>query len=126
MVQAYLEIFEIRMGARLRHSVDVPAELRHVALPPLLLQSLVENAIRHGLEPKVGGGEVRIRAERGRGRLRVAVEDTGRGFQGERSGGTGLQNVRERLTSLYGERGKLVLEENQPCGVRAILEVPNA
>jgi hypothetical protein len=124
MVNAYLAILGIRMGARLRYAVDVPPQLSAVPFPPMLLQPLVENAIRHGVEPEVEGGEVRVHGASRDGRLRLTVEDTGRGFQGERAAGTGLQNVRERLRFLYGENGQLLLEENEPSGVRVVLEVP--
>jgi len=124
MVRAYLGILGVRMGSRLRYTVEAPDDLLGAPFAPMLLQPLVENAIRHGLDPLVEGGELSVRGEQRDGRLRIVVEDTGRGFQGERSGGTGLQNVRDRVHALYGDEGRLLLEENEPRGVRAILEVP--
>ena len=92
----------------------------------MLIQPLVENAIKHGLEPKIEGGEVFIRGEENEGVLRLEISDTGVGFYEESDPGTGLSNIRERLQSIYGDKGRLILKENRPCGLRAIIEVPNA
>ena len=91
----------------------------------MLIQPLVENAIKHGLESKIDGGEIFINGEAKDGRLRLKVIDTGDGFKGENNIGMGLSNIRERLQSLYGDSGRLILEENQPSGLKAIVEVPN-
>jgi hypothetical protein len=123
-LEAYLRLFRVRMGERLRYTLDIPEPLKPHAFPPMLLQPLVENALKHGLEPEVEGGGISIRARGENGILRIQVEDTGRGFAGETGSGVGLQNVRERLGLLYGEAGRLRLEENRPRGVRAVLEVP--
>ena len=125
MVRAYLNIYKVRMEDRLRFSLALPDDLKDVAFPPMLLQPLVENAIKHGLEPKVEGGDIRVEAEVENGLLRLAVVDTGMGIRGDSHSGLGLANVRERLESLYGSQARFILEENQPCGVRAILEVPH-
>jgi LytS/YehU family sensor histidine kinase len=125
MIGAYLNIFKVRMADRLKFSLKLPDHLKDVAFPPMLLQPLVENAIKHGLEPKVEGGEIRVEAEEENGLLRLAVVDTGMGIHGDYHSGLGLDNVRERLESLYDHRARFILEENQPCGVRAILEVPH-
>jgi len=123
--RAYLEIIRIRMGARLAMEVDVPDALRAIALPPMMLQTLVENAIKHGLEPKPGGGTVWIFARRDEDRVMVTVADNGQGF-GVATGGTGigLKNVRERLRLLYGERASLAVVANVPDGVAATITVP--
>ncbi|MGN6229519.1 MAG: sensor histidine kinase [Dyella sp.] len=123
--RAYLEIIRIRMGARLAMEVDVPDALRTIALPPMMLQTLVENAIKHGLEPKPGGGTVWIFARRDEDRVMVTVADNGQGF-GVATGGTGigLKNVRERLRLLYGERASLAVVANVPDGVAATITVP--
>ena len=126
MIRAYLNIYKVRMADRLRFSLELPDHLKDLAFPPMLLQPLVENAIKHGLEPKVEGGEIRIKAEEENGRLVLSVVDTGMGFCGDNHSGLGLVNVRERLESLYGSRARFILEENQPCGVKATLEVPHA
>jgi signal transduction histidine kinase len=123
--RAYLEIIRIRMGPRLTLEVDVPDALRTIALPPMMLQTLVENAIKHGLEPKPGGGTVWIFARRDEDRVMVTVADNGQGF-GVATGGTGigLKNVRERLRLLYGERASLAVVANVPDGVAATITVP--
>jgi sensor histidine kinase YesM len=125
MVRGYLKIFKVRMGDRLQYKVEMPDDLKDAPLSPMIVQPLVENAIRHGLEPKVGGGAIDIRAYQHKDRLVVAVADTGLGMQGDHEPGTGLNNIRERLKSLYGDRGRLTLRENDPTGVKAIIEVPH-
>jgi hypothetical protein len=124
LVRAYLNILQMRMGKRLAFEIDVPPELAEAPFPPLMLPSLVENAIRHGLEPQREGGTVTIRASLADAKLRVAVADTGRGFAETLGTGVGLANIRERLAALYGEDAKLVLEAQQPHGVVATIEVP--
>ena len=125
MIQAYLNIFKVRMEDRLKFSIELPDQLKNTAFPPMLLQPLVENAIKHGLEPKVEGGQIRITVEENNTSLRLAVADTGMGISGDGHSGLGLANVRERLAALYDHRATLNLEENQPCGVIATLEVPH-
>ncbi|WP_394830002.1 histidine kinase [Pendulispora rubella] len=129
----YLELMSVRMGDRLRYSLDLPDELRRVPVPPLLLQPLVENAVRHGLEPKVDGGEITVRAYRevtGHGtQLVIEVADTGVGLRGAvptGGSGFGLEQVRERLATVYGTRGTMSLTAD-PAGVtRATLTFPEA
>ena len=125
MIQAYLNIFKVRMGDRLQYKIDLPDNLKTTTFPPMLIQPLVENAIKHGLEPKIDGGEIHIKGESIDGWLRLEVIDTGNGFKGEINNGMGLSNIRERLQSLYGGDGRLILEENQPHGMKATIEVPN-
>ena len=118
-VADYLELMAVRMGERLRFTLDLPDELRSVPVPALLLQPLVENAIRHGLEPKLGGGQITLRARReGDGasaRLAIEVADTGVGLAPESAGaappgrGFGLAQVRERLATLYGAAAAIEL-----------------
>lgn len=124
LVRAYLNILQMRMGKRLAFEITVPPELLEAPFPPLMLPSLVENAIKHGLEPQREGGEVVITACEVDGRLRVSVADTGRGFGEALGDGVGLANVRERLAALYGDAGKLTLESREPHGVTATIEVP--
>jgi sensor histidine kinase YesM len=90
----------------------------------MLLQPLVENAVKHGLEPKMEGGEIMIKAMQENNLLRIEVIDTGFGFSSSHEAGVGIGNVRERIKLLYGEKGRFILEENKPNGVRAIIEVP--
>ena len=122
---AYLEILRIRMGPRLSVQVDVPENLRATPLPPMMLQTLVENAIKHGLEPRTGGGTVWIRARHSDGTVAVTVADDGDGFSSKTAGtGIGLMNVRERLRLLFGNEGSLAVIANFPAGVAATLSVP--
>jgi hypothetical protein len=124
LVRAYLSILQMRMGKRLAFEITVPEELHGIAFPPLMLPSLVENAIKHGLEPQREGGTVIIGAQLVDGKLRLTVADTGRGFAETVGAGVGLANIRERLAALYGGAAKLTLEENPPHGVTATIEVP--
>jgi hypothetical protein len=124
LVRAYLNILQMRMGRRLSFEISVPESLLATPFPPLMLPSLVENAIKHGLEPQRDGGAVIIGAQAQDGRLRLVVSDTGRGFGETVGAGVGLENIRERLRALYGETAKLTLESNAPAGVIATIEVP--
>lgn len=124
MIEAYLNIFKVRMEDRLHFRIDMPNDIKDRSFPPMLVQPLVENAITHGIEPKVEGGEVTIRARVNGDRLRVEITDTGTGLHEDGAAGFGLSNVRERLQSLYSDRGRLILEENRPSGLKAIIEVP--
>ena len=126
LLRGYLEILAIRMGPRLAYELDLPEGLASTTVPPMLLQPLVENAIKHGLEPKVDGGRVRVSA-RAEGRVLVLmVEDTGLGFGVGATGGTGvgLPNVRERLAALYSGAASLETGENPGGGVRVTLRLP--
>jgi len=125
MIRAYLNIFKVRMGDRLKFDIDLPAHLEDTPFPPMLIQPLVENAIKHGLEPKVQGGEILISGKENDSHLRLEIIDTGMGINPGRKGGLGLANIRERLQSLYGNDGRLVIEENQSGGVKATIEVPH-
>ncbi len=125
MLRDYLTIFKMRLGPRLDFTIAVPDELLKVPFPPMILQPLVENAIKHGIEPKVEGGRVTIIAEKGDDVLRLSVSDTGLGFSDSASApGLGLENVKARLEALYNDCASLVLEENIPCGATATIEVP--
>jgi two-component sensor histidine kinase len=124
LLRAYLDILAIRMAHRLRYEIDIDASLRAQPLAPMLLQPLVENAIQHGLEPKIEGGRVRITARERGADLEVVVEDDGVGFGATtRGGGVGLSNLRERLAALYGARARLAIEDARP-GTRARLTLP--
>ncbi len=126
-IRSYINIYKVRMGDRLRSEIDVSESAASISFPPMLIQPLVENAIKHGLEPKVEGGEIHIKVDIVEGVLRVEVSDTGVGpgeKGGEGGGGVGLSNIRERLHALYGDKGRLILEENQPSGLKAIIEAP--
>jgi hypothetical protein len=123
--QAYLEILRIRMGERIAVQVQVAEALRATPLPPMMLQTLVENAIKHGLEPVPGGGTIWILARESDGRISITVADDGRGFSGDGGGtGIGLRNVRERLRLAYGDAASLSIVANFPKGVAATIVVP--
>ena len=126
MVVAYLALLKMRMEERLTIDFNIPDGLRSAAFPPMMLQSMVENAIKHGLEGKPEGGTLTVRAEVAHSKLRVIVADNGLGFGAKPSDGTGLglMTIRERLKLLHGEQGHLHIEPNQPSGVIATIEVP--
>jgi LytS/YehU family sensor histidine kinase len=123
--RAYLDILKIRMGARLQLQIDVPEPLRAVPFPSMMLQTLVENAIKHGLEPQSGGGTVWILARGLDSAVAVTVADDGRGFSAQGGGtGIGLRNVRERLRLAYGAAAEFSIVANFPAGVAATITVP--
>ncbi|UVW30008.1 sensor histidine kinase [Massilia sp. H6] len=128
MVTAYLALLKMRMEERLTVLMQIPDGLRSAAFPPMMLQSMVENAIKHGLECKPEGGTLKITAEVVDNRLRVTVLDDGVGFGVVPSDGTGLglQTIRDRLKLLHGEAGQLHIAANSPSGVIAMIEVPYA
>ena len=126
LIERLLAIAAARLGRRLNYTVSVPEELRSSEFPPLLLQPLVENAIRHGIEPAVEGGTIQVDMRKVGDSLELTVTDTGVGLNDEAPPGIGLANIRARLTSLYGEKGTLCLYENVPHGVIAKLNVPAA
>jgi signal transduction histidine kinase len=130
VIRPYLEILQVRMEERLTTEIDVPDGLLSAEFPPMMVQTLVENAIKHGLEPKPEGGRLSLKAEVVHGKLSVTVSDTGLGFgraasSGKTAGtGVGLANIRERLQLLYGAKASLTLTENPGGGTRVTLAVP--
>jgi LytS/YehU family sensor histidine kinase len=127
LIEAYLEIMKRRLGVRLTYDVSVPEKLRNTPLPPGLLITLVENAIKHGIEPSPDGGRIEVRAEwESPGKLVLAVVDTGAGLDGGSppGQGIGLANVRERLGLLYGDEATLELQGNEPRGFIARIRIP--
>jgi len=125
LVRAYLDLFQLRMGAQLSFSIEIDAALHDAEFPPMLLVTLVENAIKHGLEP-AGGGHIEVRAGRRRNVLEVTVLDDGAGFGTTASSGTGvgLVNVRRQLVARYQSRARLTLEGREPRGARATIAIP--
>jgi sensor histidine kinase YesM len=127
LMEAYLGLMSVRMGARLAYTLELPAALRGAHMPPMLLQPLVENAIMHGLEPKVDGGHIGVTAQQLGETLVVSVTDTGLGLDAPSAkAGThlGVANTRERLHALFGAQASLSLEPNQPHGAMARLTLP--
>ncbi len=126
VVRPYLEILQVRMEERLTTEISVPDGLLSAEFPPMIIQGLVENAIKHGLEPKPEGGHLRVSAHIEHGKLIVEVADTGLGFGRAATSGTGvgLANTRERLQLLYGNKASLTVAENQPCGTLIRITVP--
>ena len=128
-LKAYLEIVEMRMGARLHWRIDIPPALAQLRVPPMLLQPVVENAIKHGLEPNVAGGELTVAGRSDGGALTLTVADTGRGFRATAppgAAGIGLANLRARLATLYGEAATLTIEDQLPHGSRVTIKLPMA
>ncbi len=125
LVEALLGIAAMRLGKRLEYTIVAGPEVRAAPLPPLLLQPLVENAVRHGIEPAVNGGRISVEVKRRNGDLEMVVTDTGVGLEVNAPGGVGLANIRARLESLYGVAGKLEFYANTPSGLIAKLIIPS-
>lgn len=128
LLRHYLALIQMRMGPRLAFHVDVPDDLAGQPLAPMLLQPLVENAIRHGLEPKVEGGRLSVTAQRHAQHLVITVADDGLGFGAHPDSagtGVGLAHTRERLAMLYDGRATLAVADAEP-GTRVTLTLPLA
>jgi len=135
-LRAYLEIMALRMGPRLAFRLELPASLEEAAIPPMLLQPLVENAIKHGLEPKVGAGSIEVVARATATGIEIRVSDSGLGLPAEEveegagpsdrpaTSSYGLQHVRDRLRAVYGPAASLSLERRVPAGVSAVVFIP--
>jgi sensor histidine kinase YesM len=131
LMDAYLELMSIRMGARLSYSLQLPENLRDKCVPPMLLQPLIENAIKHGIEPKIDGGDITVIATQDADTIKLSVADTGLGLHESGNAPTngtrvGLANVRERLQAMYGDRASFSLTANTPAGVLAQLAIPSS
>ncbi len=125
LVTDLLCINQMRLGQRLTFTLNIPEHLMSATLPPLLLQPLVENALKHGIEPAIVGGNIDISAEQIGGQIKIKVSDTGLGMQvNAREPGIGLANVRARLASLYEQNAELSMSPLQPHGVVAELSFP--
>jgi two-component sensor histidine kinase len=127
LLKTYLELLKIRMGERLTYAIDIAPDVAKQPMAPMLLQPVVENAVKHGLEPKVEGGHVTVRAWRAGDRVFALVEDNGLGFsgtaQGKQEGGVGLANLRERLNVLYDGAARVEIQAREP-GTAVLLELP--
>ena len=126
LTTAYLNVQKIRMETRLEFDIDVPERLRSTLVPPMMLATLVENAVIHGLSPLPAGGRIRISAEEQAGKLFVRVADNGRGLKDTWGAGVGLSNIRSRLHSAFGDAARLHLAAGEERGVTAMLEIPIA
>ncbi|MBA1149382.1 histidine kinase [Ectothiorhodospiraceae bacterium WFHF3C12] len=124
LISQHVALLNDRMPGRLDLVVDVPYTLRRTPLPPMLLQPLVENAIKHGLEPRPGGGRITISAGEAEGGMSLSVHDDGLGLRGSGGAGSGLANLRARLRSLYAGDAALSLGENAAGGVTATIRLP--
>ncbi|QJR14039.1 hypothetical protein DSM104440_00831 [Usitatibacter palustris] len=124
LAQAYLDLQQLRIGERLEFTIEVPPDIASHKFPPLMLLTLVENAIKHGIAPQLEGGAIGIRATADDRLLRIEVRDTGAGLRQAAGSGMGLANVRARLAALFGAGARLVIEPNFPHGVVAAIEIP--
>ncbi|MBX9704679.1 MAG: histidine kinase [Gammaproteobacteria bacterium] len=133
LMHAYLELLAIRMGKRLSYQMELPPALERQKIAPMLIQPLVENAIKHGVEPKMEGGHIHVTAELQSGMLHIKVIDTGLGLPAnydehyrpdENQSHVGNANVRERLLALYGNAASLKLTDNPRQGVIAHVRIP--
>ena len=124
LVRAYLELMHLRMPDRMQYRIEVPAELLGLRFPPMALLTLVENAVRHGIDPSEQGGSIEVAGRRDgiEGPVRLWVADTGVGLTRQMGSGTGLRNLRERLGVFFGSSARLDLAENPPHGLRAEIE----
>jgi signal transduction histidine kinase len=125
LVRAYLSVLQHRMGERLRFHIELSDPLADASIPPLILPTLVENAIRHGLAPLPEGGTITVTALRDGGQVVVSVADDGAGFRGASGSGVGLANTRARLSALFGNAASLSLRSNEPRGVIAEVRLPH-
>ena len=124
LTEGYLQIQRLRMGARLRYEIEVAPELRGTRIPPASLLTLVENAIKHGLSPRPGGGSLRVAAHRDGGWVALNVSDSGVGFRAASGRGLGLANLRARILGLYGGEASLRLTGAEEGGVTATMRLP--
>jgi sensor histidine kinase YesM len=129
LIESYLKVMQVRLGERLRFSLQLPRALELVQLPTMILLTLVENAIKHGIEPALRGGEIAVSAQALDGAVRIRVQDGGVGMstipEPAEGSGTGLENVRHRLRLAYGEAAALDLHDGEP-GLIADVTIPTA
>lgn len=127
LTAAYLDVLAVRLGPRMRYRIEADDSVRTLPIAPMLLQPVVENAVAHGLEPKMDGGDIMIRASRTEAQLCIEVSDTGAGLSDaapKAGGGVGLSNLRARLRSLYEGQAQVQLLENQPSGITVRIMLP--
>jgi len=124
LARAFLAVHQVRMGQRLQVRIGVPSQLGDRVVPPMMVLTLIENALKHGLAPLPEGGEIDVVAAEANGRLVLRVADTGRGLVVDSGGGTGLANIRARLKAMYGSAASLSLRLNEPRGIVAEIDLP--
>ena len=127
LVRSYLELMQMRLPDRLSFALEIDPALCSLRLPPMTLLTLVENAVRHGIDPSEAGGHIEVGAQRSVGGTAILlwVQDTGRGIDEAQPPGTGLANLRERLLATYGSAAALALHSVEPHGVRAEITIPD-
>ena len=124
LVRHYLNIYKIRMEERLSYEIIADRAIKKISLSPLIIQPLVENAIKYGLEPKIDGGKIKIQCSVKDNFLTIEISDTGCGLDTNSEIGIGINNVSKRLNNLYGNYDKLTIKRNDPCGTKAVIKVP--
>ena len=124
LVRHYLNIYKIRMEERLSYEIIADEEIKRISLSPLIIQPLVENSIKYGLEPKIEGGKIEIHCSIKDNFLIIEISDTGCGLDTNHEIGIGINNVSQRLNNLYGADASLTIKENDPCGTKAVIKVP--
>lgn len=124
LIDAYLAIYQVRMGRRLAYEIALPPELAALRISTMILLTLVENAVKHGVNPATEGGFIRVSASRERSALVLRVADSGHGMQTQQGGGSGLANARLRLMMRYGDQASLSLAPAEPRGVIATVRIP--
>ena len=124
LVRHYLNIYKIRMEERLSYSIIADEKIKQISFSPLIIQPLVENAVKYGLEPKLEGGKIEIKCLIKESFLIIEISDTGHGLDTNHEIGIGINNVSQRLNNLYGSDAKLTIKNNEPCGTKAVIKVP--
>jgi len=125
LIRRYLEIFKIRMGDRLSYKINDQTNKSDLSFPPLIIQPLVENSIKYGIEPTVSGGTITIDCWIEKNSLEIVITDTGKGLDEDAGkAGIGINNVSQRLESIYGSTASLILKQNHPTGIKALIRVP--
>ncbi|MCP3872726.1 MAG: hypothetical protein GY699_06160 [Desulfobacteraceae bacterium] len=125
LIRQYLEIFKIRMGNRLSYTINDRTDMSELAFPPLIIQPLVENSIKYGIEPKLEGGTISIDCRIEEDNLSIMISDTGKGLDEDANqAGIGINNVSQRLENIYGSQASLMLKQNHPTGIKAMIKIP--
>jgi LytS/YehU family sensor histidine kinase len=124
LIDAYLRIHQIRMGSRLSYELQIPQALQNERVPSMLLLTLVENAVKHGINPAIEGGHITVSANHEHGALVLKVSDSGQGMAETDGHGMGLANIRRRLMMLYGDDAVLSLARPAARGVTATVSIP--